>query len=161
LSEGKLYGEKEVRERLGVSPSRIADWKALCGDNSDNYPGVSGIGPKIAADLINTYASIETLYEVLDKADISLRVKEKLIAGKENAFLSKNLATIRTDAPIEFEEKRLMVSSFDTPAVRAILGELGFPSLLKRITGKEGSQEQKEKSKKKKVNADQMGLFSL
>jgi DNA polymerase-1 len=161
LSEGKLYGEKEVRERLGVSPSRIADWKALCGDNSDNYPGVSGIGPKTAADLINTYESIETLYEVLDKADISLRVKEKLIAGKENAFLSKNLATIRTDAPIEFEENRLMVSSFDTPAVRAILGELGFPSLLKRITGKEGSQEQKEKSKKKKVNADQMGLFSL
>jgi DNA polymerase-1 len=158
LSEAKLYGEKEVVERLGISPSKIVDWKALCGDSSDNYPGVPGIGPKTAADLVNTYVSVDRLYDSLDTADISLRVKEKLITGRESAMISKSLARIRTDAPIEINETGLRVSSFDTPAVHAILGELGFPSLLKRIKEPSATKAVQSKVKKQDVK-QQMDLF--
>ncbi|MBI3342664.1 hypothetical protein HY032_00725, partial [Candidatus Gottesmanbacteria bacterium] len=65
LSEGKLYGEAEVVERLGVAPHQIPDLKALMGDASDNYPGVAGIGPKTAADLILEFGSIDKLYQSL------------------------------------------------------------------------------------------------
>lgn len=167
LTEAKLYGEKEVIERLGVAPEKIADWKGLCGDSSDNYPGVPGVGPKTATDLINTFGSVMALYEAIDNgtATLTQRVKDKLLAGKDSALLSKNLATIRTDAPIDFHLEDCAVPSFDTPQVRAILTELGFPSLLKRIAGIEpassvGNEPKKEKAeKKKKDEKEQMGLF--
>ncbi len=143
LSEGKLYGEAEVIERLGVSPKQIPDLKALMGDSSDNYPGVAGIGPKTAVDLITRYGNIDTLY----KSD---GLTEKLLKGRENAFLSKDLATIRTDVPVETGELSI-ITTLDTPEVRAKLSEFNFPSLMKRLTNsKEENHEKKDKKLKKK-----------
>jgi len=67
LSEGKLYGKKEVEEKFGIKPSQIVEYKALVGDQSDNYPGVPGVGPKSAARLISSYETIEGIYGNIDE----------------------------------------------------------------------------------------------
>lgn len=135
LSEGKLYSEADVLERMGVKPKLIIDLKALMGDASDNYPGVSGIGPKTAISLLNEFGSVENMYTSLEKSSVSEGVKAKLLAGKESAFLGITLATIRTDAPIEFVSANARLASLDTPEVRSVLEAYRFPSLLRRITG--------------------------
>ena len=123
---------------MGVPPKLIPDLKALMGDPSDNYPGVSGIGPKTAVELIARYGSVEELY----KSDA---LTEKLLKGKENAFLSKDLATIRTNAPVEVGELP-SITTLDTPQVREKLEEFHFPSLVKRLT-----QGEKKLSRSKKT----------
>lgn len=163
LSEAKLYGEKEVIERLGIKPARIPDWKGLCGDPSDNYPGVAGIGPKTATDLINSFETVEHVYKAIEANDTTIRegIKMKLIKGKDSAFLSKNLATIRTDAPITIHPKELYVQTFDTEQTRSILLKLGFPSLIKRINNHSKVAEAEIKTEKKEQDKDsQLDLFS-
>jgi DNA polymerase I len=136
LSEARLYGEKETVERMGVTPMQIPDFKALAGDSSDHYPGVAGIGPKTAVNLLTKYGSIEHLYKELEAGkiqDFSDAICAKLTADKENALMSHNLATIRRNVPIEIEI--LPVTSLDTPEARAELETLGFKSLLKKLNG--------------------------
>lgn len=147
LSEGKLYGEKEVEEKLGVAPKQIPDLKALMGDSSDNYPGVAGIGPKTAVKLIATYGSIEKMY----KSDA---VTQKLRQGEGDARLSKDLATIRTDAPVEIGELS-EIMTLDTPEAREKLAELHFPSLIKRLRMKKDETEKKEEKVEKKPSGQQ------
>lgn len=164
LSEAKLYGKQEVIERLGVEPERIPDWKGLCGDPSDNYPGVKGIGPKTAADLVNTYKTVEEVYTMLDKGilTVSEGVKHKLLQGREDALLSKTLATIRVDAPIDIDIEKFFISTFNTEKTRSVLLKLGFPSLVKRISNnnKEISVEIDNKKEHKQVKENQLDLFS-
>lgn len=136
LSEGKLYGEKDVTERMGVAPKFIADLKALMGDASDNYPGVVGIGPKTAIQLLNQFGSVENVYTDIGRVSGEM-IKTKLIAGRESAFLGKHLATIRTDAPITFKAAAARVTKLDTSEVRNILESMHFPSLLRRLTGEQ------------------------
>ncbi len=99
-SDVKIMGEKELREEYGVSPKEFIDLKALQGDTADNIPGVSGIGPKTATELIQKYGSVEGLYNHID--ELSGKTKEKLVLGKENAFMSKVLATIKTEGDLGF-----------------------------------------------------------
>ena len=132
LSEGTLFGKKEVREKMGVPPKLIPAFKALAGDPSDNYPGVSGIGPKTAIALLEKYGSIKQL------------IKAKKISDAASASLGLKLATIRTDAPITFSLKDARLFSLDTLDARTKLAELHFPSLVKRLSGKV----EKEKAKK-------------
>ncbi len=123
LSEGKVFDETSAKEKFGVTPKLIPDYKGLAGDASDNYPGVAGIGPKTAIKLINQYGSLEKIIasgELGDKA--------------ESALLSKNLATIRTDAPIEVSFDKMQVATLVTPQSRMKLAELGFKTLLKRMS---------------------------
>ncbi len=134
LSEGTLYMEKDVEETMGVAPGHIPDLKALMGDSSDNYPGVAGIGPKTAVSLLKEFGSVSRLYEQGKKGhwgNLGERVKEKLIAGEQSARLSKDLATIRCDVPIEGELKE--IPSLDTPKAREMLIALHFHSLVKRL----------------------------
>ncbi len=163
LSEGKLYGEKEATERMGLPPKLIADLKALMGDASDNYPGVAGIGPKTAVQLLTQFGSVERIY-----ADIPAvsgdATRAKLLAGKESAFLGKRLATIRTDAPIVFDPDAARISSLDTAAVRTILESLHFPSLLRRLTNeplvkKTGKHESVSGKKQPEKTEQQQVLF--
>lgn len=102
-SDLKIMGEKELREEYGVSPKEFIDLKALQGDSSDNIPGVAGVGPKTATDLIQKYGSIENLYEHID--ELSGKLKEKLEENKDNAFMSKELATILTKGDLEITLK--------------------------------------------------------
>lgn len=167
LSEGKVYGEADVVERMGVKPDKIPDFKALAGDQSDNYPGVVGIGPKTAANLVNTFGSVEKLYKALEKdrnkqtQKVSDLIKTKLLEGKNSAVLSKDLATIRTNAPVDALPLEPL-ESLDTPRSRRAFEEFGFKTLLRRLTG-EVDLKLKEKpvvKKPEKKQADQMGLFS-
>lgn len=166
LSEGKLYGEKDVTERMGVAPTKIIDLKALMGDASDNYPGVSGIGPKTAMTLLSSFGSVDGIYDHIHKVE-SDAIRKKLETGKDSAFLSKDLATIRQDAPIAFLSDTARIQTLDTPSSRAILKTFHFPSLFKRLTGETidivGAKESKSKEKKIPVKsektADQQQLF--
>lgn len=101
ISEVDHYTPAMVAEVYdGLTPKQIIDIKGLQGDTSDNYPGVAGIGPKTAVKLMKEYHSIPEMYERIDEMKTS-KQKEKLIAGKEDAFLSRELATIEVDAPLE------------------------------------------------------------
>ncbi len=165
LSEAKLYGEKEVIERMGVPPKQIPDFKALAGDASDNYPGVNGIGPKTATGLLKQFATVEKLYTAVQKKDrkaagISEPVMTKLSHGAEDAVLSKDLATIRRDVPIQVTIKDCILTSLDTPGGRKALEDLHFYSLLKRLTGNEvvGKPVKKEQKEKKEASSQQQLL---
>lgn len=170
LSEAKLYGEKEVVERMGVPPRQIPDFKALAGDASDNYPGVAGIGPKTAIGLLKQFATIEDLYTAIQTKDqkakaISEPVVTRLAHGAEDAVLSKDLATIRTDVPIHLSIDTCTITTLDTPGGRKALEDLHFHSLLKRLGGESHTatttknKDEKPKKKKGKTDSAQQALF--
>lgn len=164
LSEAKLYGEKETMERLGVAPKSIPDFKALAGDPSDNYPGVTGIGPKTAVELLHTYKTVENVLSAAKTSnDIRVTLREKLVAGEEIALLSKDLATIRCDVPIDVDEKKLAVPDFHTQGVKDFFLTLGFTSLLKRLNGGEKESktpvEKKQKKEETSVESSQISLL--
>ena len=162
LIEAKLFGEKEAEERMGVTPRQVPDFKALAGDPSDNYPGVAGIGPKTAVQLLKQFGSVENLYQHLDRVK-NPAVKEKLIKDKANALLSHKLATVVTDVPVDFSpETTELPSDFLTQEVITAFGKLGFKTLLKRLTEmgkKEPSESINKAEAKKDLEKSQMELF--
>jgi DNA polymerase I len=155
LSEAKLYGEKETVERMGVKPTQIADLKALMGDQSDNYPGVEGIGPKTAVTILQNFGSVERLYVEITKGNTGAmadKLREKLLAAKETALLMHDLATIRRDVPIDIALHT--VETLNTPDARNALQAFGFNTLYKRLTGElfgPAAKPKKEPEKKKAV----------
>jgi DNA polymerase-1 len=116
-----------VRQRLGVWPEQVIDYKALVGDGSDNYPGVAGIGPKTATKLLEEFKTFE---DVVKKSG-----NEKVIAGYEGGELSKRLATIRTDAPVTLNMDKSTVPSQEK--IITVLKELGHKSLIRRVSGED------------------------
>ncbi len=128
-SDVKIMGVKELKEEYGVSPKEFIDVKALQGDTSDNIPGVSGIGPKTATELIVKYGSVEEVYKHID--EISGKVKEKLIADKENAFMSKELATIKTEGDLNLSLQDLEYDFPFSTEVLEFFKYYEFKSLLK------------------------------
>lgn len=144
LSETKIFGEKEVMERMGVSPKQIPDYKALAGDSSDNYPGIPGVGPKTAVALLSKYKTIDNV----------LKNEKFTDPEKESARLCHDLATIRTDAPVDLSSL-VPFTSLDKPASRAFLQKLGFKSLHARLTGEPVA---KKKPEKKEKNDQQLSL---
>ena len=126
------YGRQEVFEKLGVWPEQVIDYKGLCGDTSDNIPGVKGIGPKTAVQLLTSYQTIEGIYEHLDEIK-SQSVKLKLTEGKESAFASKDLATIRLDVPLEFDFEHCQMNVPSPEAVSEFFTSLEFKNLVKRL----------------------------
>lgn len=171
LSEGKIYSEKDVLERMGVLPAKIPDFKGLAGDPSDNYQGAPGIGPKTAVNLINQFGSFTGVYRSLKdikgmtKAGVSDGMVAKLKAGKESAKLSYNLATIRTDAPIKFISADAKVESLLSRRSISMLEILNFPSLIKRLSIKGHvsrimeKTEEKDNANKAKELGQQQVLF--
>lgn len=160
LSDAKLFDEKEAEVRMGVPPRQIVDLKGLMGDPSDNYPGVAGIGPKTAISLLQQFDSIENLYTHL--ADIANpAVREKLTKDKDNALLSYKLATVVTDAPVLFEvDKTELPDDFLTSEVIEEFGNLGFRTLLRRLTElNKKVNGVEEKKVKKKDDSEQIGMF--
>lgn len=121
-----------TREQMGVLPEQIIDLKALMGDNSDNIPGVPGVGQKTAVKLLNEHKTLEALYDHVE--DVSgKKLKEKLIAHKDDAYMSKELATINCDSPLEIGLDNLVFDDFDASKVRSIFKDLGFQSLLEKV----------------------------
>ena len=125
------FGPEEVKEKLGVAPSQVVDYKALCGDKSDNIPGVKGIGEKTAVQLLNTYGSLEKIYAAL--SEIKGATQKKLEAGKEDAEKSRYLAAIVVDVPLEVDLKNCILQGFDTNNLTPILEKLEFKYFLGKI----------------------------
>ncbi|MBI5034085.1 MAG: DNA polymerase I [Chloroflexi bacterium] len=126
-----LYDEKAVQERYQLAPKQLIDFKALKGDTSDNVPGVAGIGEKTATKLVQMYGSVEGIYEHLDQ--VEKRWQEKIRAGEKQAFASKKLVTIVTDAPIQLDPEKCRVHDYDRERIIALFRELGFKSLIDRL----------------------------
>src|SRR3972149_6732145 len=130
LSEGKVFGIEEVVEKMGVKPSQIPDYKALVGDQSDNYKGVSGIGPKTAMKLIEEYGSFEAIYRNLNS--LPKQTKERLESGKSGGEMSLKLAEIVRDIPIEADFEKMNKWSVDSKQVLDLFTQLGFKTLTNR-----------------------------
>ena len=132
FSDTIIYDEHRIKERYGVSPEQLADYKALVGDKSDNIPGVRGIGQKTAAMLLQKYGTVENIYEHLDEIKPE-RVRRALEQGKASALLSKRLATIVTNAPVQLDLEACRAAGYDRERVMKLFRELEFRSLVKRL----------------------------
>lgn len=161
LSEGKLFGEVEVKEKMGVSPDKIIYLKALTGDSSDNYPGVPGIGPKTATFLIENYKTIDGIYEAIKKQKFSVKIPDKVVErlteGHQDCMMSLKLATIVTDAPIKFDLNKAKLPQNGEKFAK-VFHEFGFESLAKRANGKVTQPAPKAKIENK-TKDNQLGLF--
>ena len=111
----ELYDIEKFQSEYGFEPKKMVDLKALMGDSSDNIPGVAGVGPKTATDLLLKFGSLDGVYANLDDPSIKPKLREKLENSRENAYLSYDLATIRCEAPIDFEPKDAIVQPYNTP----------------------------------------------
>ena len=125
-----LYTEELFREEYGFAPKKLIDLKALMGDSSDNIPGVAGVGPKTAKDLLAKFGSLDGIYENLEDPSIRPKLREKLVADKEKAYLSYDLATIRPEAPIDFEPKDAIVQPYNRAALYQLFQKLEFVKLI-------------------------------
>ncbi|MEK7147910.1 MAG: 5'-3' exonuclease H3TH domain-containing protein, partial [Patescibacteria group bacterium] len=144
INDTILYDEDRVLERFGFLPEKLIDYKGLRGDPSDNIIGVKGIGEKTATSLISAFGTVEQIYKVLKKggprlaealakAGITERVKNLLIENEEEALFSKTLATIRTDAPIDFRLPEEWAPNFNLEKVLDLFKTLGFRTLSDRV----------------------------
>jgi len=123
--------DEDVIEYLGVTPNKIPDLFGLMGDSSDGIPGVSGIGPKTGVELINKYGNLEGLYEHID--EIKGKRKEKLIEDKENAFLSRKLATVYRDIEIEYDKNKLKLENKDLNKLLEVYRAMEFKKFAAAI----------------------------
>ena len=130
--KGKRFGIKEVMERFGTKPEQIVEIMGLAGDASDNIPGVKGIGEKTAVKLIKEFGTIENLLQNIDKVR-EKGIREKLEKYAEDARLSRMLATIDTNAPVDYRFEDLVVKSPDYQRLKELLKEMEFTKLLNEI----------------------------
>jgi DNA polymerase-1 len=130
----EVWGPEEICKKFGIDrPEQVIDILGLMGDKVDNIPGVPGVGEKTAAKLIKQYGSIENLYEHTD--ELKGKLKERIEENKESAFISKRLATIITDVPVEFKEESLIREEANKEELRKLFTELEFRTLGKRVFG--------------------------
>ena len=125
-----LYTEEKFREEYGFEPKKLIDLKALMGDSSDNIPGVAGVGPKTATDLLMKWGSLDGVYENIGDKSIRPKLREKLLNDKENAYLSYELATIRPEAPIDFEPRDAIIQPYNRPELYKLFQKLEFVRLI-------------------------------
>ena len=125
-----LYTEELFREEYGFEPKKLIDLKALMGDSSDNIPGVAGVGPKTAKELLAKFGSLDGVYEHIEDSSIRPKLREKLLNDKESAYLSYDLATIRPEAPIEFEPRDAIVQPYNRPELYNLFQKLEFVRLI-------------------------------
>ncbi|HTI05836.1 MAG TPA: DNA polymerase I [Gemmatimonadales bacterium] len=134
--EEQWVDETNANERLGVPPERVVDYLALVGDSSDNIPGVKGIGDKTAIQLLESYGDLDTI--LAKAAEIpGKRPREALLAQADNARLSRQLVTLRRDAPVALDLEQLRVQRPDTATLATLFTELEFRTLIPKLDGLE------------------------
>ncbi len=127
------YTKEALFERYGLTPGEMIELKALMGDSSDNIPGVAGVGEKTATDLVTKYHSIDYIYENIGSLEIKDSVRKKLEAGKENAFLSRELGTICKTAPIESDISKYATKPANKAKLAALMTSLEFFKLMEKM----------------------------
>lgn len=153
-----LIGKKEVEEKLGIPPYLVADFLALSGDTSDNIPGVAGIGEKTALQLVKEFGGIEDIYKNIDKIK-KQSVRTKLLDGKDSAYMSKALATIKTDCPIELDEDMIKKGLEDKNQLRDIYRELEFTSFYNELKKDQASQTKEIKISLSALKKNTIGII--
>lgn len=153
MTNMQLFDEQAVFSKFGISPSQMIDYKALVGDSSDNYPGVSGIGPKTAKELLTRFKTLEHLYEHV--SELPEKISMKLATDAEQAALAKKLATIVTDAPVTLNLDPCNMKHFKKTICQHVFEEMGFQSLLKRVETKK----EETKPKRPVKHVQQLGLL--
>lgn len=158
MSKTALFDEKMVEEKYGVKPSQFVDYKALIGDPSDGYPGITGIGPKTASSLLQKFGTFEALYEKI--GEVPEKVGLKLATDAELGALAKKLATIMTDAPVHLNLDSCRVDQLDTQALKKGFEEHNFKSLIARLDARYPQIEKPKRVEKKNSEDDgQLGLL--
>ena len=147
-NETTLYGAREVKEKYGLEPHQMVDYKSLTGDLSDNVPGISGVGPKTASALLQKYHTLENLFKKL--AEIPEPLKSKLESGKDVALAAKKLIELDRNVAIGIQLSELRFDP-DWEKVRREFEELGFRSILAKIQGGDKEPEEPKDSKSKKT----------
>ena len=125
-----LYDEALFTSEYGFAPQRMVDLKSLMGDSSDNIPGIPGVGPKTASELLHKFGSLDGIYDNLENPDIRSGVRQKLRDGKDSAYLSYDLAQIRCNAPIDFEPIDAIVRPYNKQALYSLFFKLDFSRLI-------------------------------
>lgn len=133
IKDTMIYDQSAVFERYSLKPEQMIDLKGLKGDPSDNIPGVPGIGEKTAIELLKKFGSLKNLYQQIEKADLNPKLKAKLLEYKDQAFFSQHLATIKRDAPIEFNLEDCDWGRYNKEKVIKLFKELEFNSLIERL----------------------------
>lgn len=128
-----VYDEAAIAAEYGITPQALIQVKALQGDSSDNIPGVAGVGAKTALDLVQRFGTLDAIYKDLDTLDIKPGVREKLRRDKDKAYLSLNLGTIRTNAPIDAAPAHYAVTGGDPAAAVALFRKLELFSLIDKF----------------------------
>lgn len=128
-----LFDKEAFKSKYGIDVSLFVDLKALMGDSSDNIPGVAGIGEKTATKLIADFGSLDDIYKNIDTIKISAGVKNKLVSGKDNAYLSRTLAKIVTDAPIDIKIDDIIEIIPNKQRAKELLLDIEFNSFIKRL----------------------------
>lgn len=144
ITKSVLMGSKEVEDKYGIKPGQVIDYKALVGDASDNYPGVTGIGPKTASNLLKEYETLENIYAHL--GDIKPELSQKLAQDAEQAMLCKKLATIHMDAPVHLDIKAADLGNFSPEKFLDVFEEFNIHSLVKRLWTALGEEEKKDEN---------------
>lgn len=156
ISKSVLMGASQVEEKYGIEPSQMVDYKALVGDASDGYPGVSGIGPKTASELLKKFGSFENLYKNLK--DVPEKISLKLATDAEQAALAKKLATIDTDAPITFRQDECKNPKLEK--IGEVLKSFGLKTLSERaLKFAKPSAQTTEVQTQTKKQEEQLGLL--
>lgn len=143
MTDIEHYTPAHIQEKYGLTPKQIIDMKGLMGDTSDNIPGVPGVGEKTAIKLLKEYGTLEKLYEDIESMKPS-KMKEKLVNNEQQAHLSKKLATIYTEAPIEISMNDLLYPGPNQEAVLKVWQELSFKSLIEKSDYQSEQHETKE-----------------
>ncbi|MBR4972024.1 MAG: DNA polymerase I, partial [Oscillospiraceae bacterium] len=146
------YTEEKFFEEYGFEPKRLIDLKALMGDSSDNIPGVAGVGPKTATDLLLKFGSLDGVYANLQDPFIKPKLREKLEKDRENAYLSYELATIVSEAPIDFEPMDAVIRPYNKPELYALFQRLEFVRLIDKY-GLRGAAVEAPKKQENKQTA--------
>ena len=141
----KWIGLDRVKEKFGVEPEKVVEVMGLMGDSTDNIPGVKGIGEKTAIALIQRYHSLENLFDHLDELETTglkgvERIRKALVAGKDAAFLSRELATVRTDVPIRVDLAGLRYHGPRREKLHGLFTELEFTNLLKGLDSEDAGK---------------------
>ena len=139
ITDVTISGPREVAERYGVTPEQFPDYLGLMGDTSDNIPGVPGVGPKRASELLQRFGSLEGIYDHVD--EVRGKVGQNLAENKELAFLSRRIATIVRDLDFDIDLEAASFPDFDQDQVEAVFGRYSLTSALKRVLAMAGAEQ--------------------
>ena len=156
VTETALMTRETLKENMGITPAQVVELKGLMGDASDNIPGVPGVGEKTALKLLSEYDSVEKLYDSIDELPKN-KMREKLIAGRDSAFMSRELATIDTAVPLSEKLEDFSFGGFTAQKLAPMFEKYGFKAFMKRF----GLTAEEEKKHVEKVSVGLDGLKVL